>query len=264
MTNNVPLDGEPLLTIQDLAYTFPDGTQALHNINSTINQGTFVTIIGPSGVGKSTLLRLIANLRQPTSGQIVWHTPPPHPPPLGLVFQNNNLMPWRTAADNIRLPLELAGTPSTTIKKRVAELLDLVGLTDFATSYPAQLSGGMAQRIAIARALIHQPNLLLLDEPFGALDALTRERMAAELLHIWRAHPAVTAIMVTHSINEAVLLADTVLVLNADSHGRGGTITSHHPIPLPRPRQQTLETSPTFHACAQQLRQSLKLTPHRR
>lgn len=160
------------------------------------------------------------------------------PEPIGIVFQRDNLMPWRTAYENICLPLELQGIRDP---QRVNDLLQLVGLDGFANSYPAQLSGGMAQRVALARALAHRPELLLLDEPFGALDALTRERMGQELLRIWQAMP-VTVFMVTHSIAEAVLLADEILVMT----GFPGKITRRVPVPLSRPRSLSMEATAAF------------------
>jgi NitT/TauT family transport system ATP-binding protein len=166
-------------------------------------------------------------------------------------------MPWRTVADNVRLPLELGQLRSAAVNQsdseRVDELLQLVGLADYAQAYPAQLSGGMAQRVAIARALIHRPSLLLLDEPFGALDALTREKMGQELLRIWQAHP-VTVLMVTHSINEAVLLADEVLVMN----GRPATITDRFRIDLPRPRAFEMQRTAAFQDYAAAVRGAIR------
>jgi NitT/TauT family transport system ATP-binding protein len=162
-------------------------------------------------------------------------------------------MPWRTVGDNIRLPLELTGVSRKEAEGRVQELIKLVGLAGFEQSYPAQLSGGMAQRVALARALVHRPSLLLLDEPFGALDALTRERMSGELLRIWHAMP-VTVFMVTHSIPEAVFLADEVLVMD----GRPGGIASRVPVDLPRPRQTAMQGSGEFHDIAAAVRAGIE------
>jgi NitT/TauT family transport system ATP-binding protein len=234
------MNDSTFLTLSNVDYTFgDDGTQVLADISLSIRQGAFVTLVGSSGIGKSTLLRVIGGLLPSTSGEVLLDDKPPAQAsaPIGIVFQKDNLMPWRTAYENVRLPLELKGEGSRAAERRVLDMLNLVGLTDFEKSYPAQLSGGMAQRVAIARALIHEPELLLLDEPFGALDALTRERMGQELLRIWQAMP-VTVFMVTHSIDEAVFLADEVLVMGSISgNGLPATITHHFPITIPRPRQ---------------------------
>ena len=228
------------LTLRDVGLTFADtGDEVLADIDLTVPAGAFVAVVGRSGVGKSTLLRVIAGLLRPTTGMVRLQEADPAASraPIGIVFQRDNLMPWRTVAENVALPLELGGEGEKGRKGEgernliVAEALEMVGLAGEGESYPAQLSGGMAQRVAIARALVHRPALLLLDEPFGALDALTRERMAQELLGIWQAHP-VTVLMVTHSISEAVLLADEVLVMN-DQPGR---ISERIIIDLPRPR----------------------------
>jgi NitT/TauT family transport system ATP-binding protein len=168
------------------------------------------------------------------------------------MFQKANLMPWRTVRDNIRLPLELAGTPAAEADQRADSLIELVGLSGFAEAYPRRLSGGMEQRVAIARALSHDPDVLLLDEPFGALDALTRERMGAELLRIWDANQT-TVVMVTHSIPEALLLADRVLVLSP----RPATLRLDLPVPLPRPRRLEMEYEPVFGALARQVREAI-------
>lgn len=228
---------EPFLVVRDVAHHYPGRSNIIADISLTIPAGSFTVLVGPSGVGKSTLLRILAGLIRPTSGQVNHYRPNGHP--IGLVFQRDNLMPWRTVYENIRLPLELQ--PNGNGSGRVKQLIELVGLADFEHSYPAQLSGGMAQRVALARALVHQPELLLLDEPFGALDALTRERMGQELLRLWEVMP-VTLFMVTHSINEAVLLADQILVMK----GNPGRISHQIPIALPRPRHLTMEATPDF------------------
>ena len=240
---------DDFLTLRDVAltYTDKDGGRRDHvlaRVSLSVPAGAFVALVGASGVGKSTLLRVIAGLLPPSAGAVRLLGDDPHASaaPIGIVFQRDNLMPWRTVAENVSLPLELSrgGSPlpnplshgeEARSPALVTDALALVGLDGVADSYPAQLSGGMAQRVAIARALVHHPTLLLLDEPFGALDALTRERMAQELLRIWQARP-VTVLMVTHSISEAVLLADEVLVMN----GRPAAITDRFAIDLPRPR----------------------------
>lgn len=222
------------VTLQNVTHTFSDSkTPVLRDISLSIEAGAFVSLVGMSGVGKSTLLRILGGLLEPLEGKILLEERPlaEQTASTGIVFQRDNLMPWRTAAENVRLPLELRGETQN-VSERVSDLLHLVGLKGYEDSYPAQLSGGMAQRVAIARALVHEPSLLLLDEPFGALDALTRERMGQELLRIWQAMP-VTVVLVTHSIAEAVFLGDEVLVLN----GRPATLTDTIPVTVSRPRR---------------------------
>ncbi|MDX1686993.1 MAG: ABC transporter ATP-binding protein [Candidatus Promineifilaceae bacterium] len=245
-------DGETFLHVEEVNHVFPDGVHALADISLSIPAGSFTVLVGPSGVGKSTLLRILGGLLQPTAGRVRLKGYSPHKArePIGIVFQQENLMPWRTAYENVRLPLEITGKKAP---DRVTDLLQLVGLQGFEQSYPAQLSGGMAQRVALARALVHEPDLLLMDEPFGALDALTRERMGQELLRIWRAMP-VTVFMVTHSISEAVLLADDVLVMT-DHPGR---ITGRVTVDLPRPRELSMQSTAAFHECAGAVRAAIE------
>jgi NitT/TauT family transport system ATP-binding protein len=243
------------IRVESVSHTFPDGVQAIDNVSLSIQSGDFVALAGSSGVGKSTLLRILGRLLTPTDGQLHFNgqSEIENEAPIGIVFQKDNLMPWRTVYQNIYLPLELQGVAASLADGRVKDMIDLVGLTGFEDSYPSQLSGGMAQRVAIARALIHRPALLLLDEPFGALDALTRERMGQELLRIWNAMP-VTVFLVTHSIPEAVLLADQVLVMT----GRPGTITARIPITLPRPRSFEMQASAEFQALAAAVRAEIE------
>jgi NitT/TauT family transport system ATP-binding protein len=237
----------PILEAQDLRMTFydPGRTEvlALDGLSLAAAEGEFLAIVGPSGSGKSTLLRLLAGLLQPISGRVAYRGQPLTQPlrEIGYVFQRSNLMPWRTVQANIRLPLEIAGAKEAETQARARSLISLVGLEGFADSYPAQLSGGMQQRVALARALIHEPAVLLLDEPFGSLDALTRERMNAELLRIWNLRRP-TVVMVTHSISEAVFLADRVLVLTP----RPGRLRAEFRVPLARPRNLALTAEPAF------------------
>lgn len=231
----------------NLRKTFLDPTRtamlALDGVSLTVAEGEFLAIIGPSGCGKSTLLRLLAGLEQPISGQVRLRGQPLTAPrrEIGFVFQRATLMPWRTVLDNIMLPLQINHTDPRQALTKAREWVTLVGLDGFADAYPAQLSGGMQQRVALARALIHEPSLLLLDEPFGALDALTRERMNGELLRIWDRR-RVTVVMVTHSITEALFLADRVLVMAP----RPGRIRAEFPVTLPRPRDRSIITEPSF------------------
>jgi len=216
---------------------------ALDGLSLSVAEGEFLAIVGPSGCGKSTLLRLLSGLLHPIAGEVCFRgqrlTAPRRE--IGFVFQHANLMPWRTALGNIILPLEVNHVSPAEMAARARAQIALVGLEGFADAYPRQLSGGMQQRVALARALIHEPSVLLLDEPFGSLDALTRERMNAELLRIWGLHLP-TVIMVTHSINEAVFLADRVLVMSP----RPGQVRAQFPIPLPRPRQLAITSEPEF------------------
>ncbi|MCC6188065.1 MAG: ABC transporter ATP-binding protein [Anaerolineales bacterium] len=249
----------PILAAEQLSYTYPgrgyDPVHALERISLAVAPREFVCVVGPSGCGKSTLLRLLAALLHPTAGQVLFEGQPLLEPRhrIGFVFQKANLMPWRTVLANVQLPLELQGLPQAPARQRAQELIDLVGLAGFEHARPRGLSGGMEQRVAIARALVHNPDVLLLDEPFGALDALTRERMGAELLRIWQARTK-TVVMVTHSIPEALLLADRVLVLSP----RPGRVRLALEVPLPRPRHRDMEYSPEFAALARQVRETIE------
>ena len=244
---------KPFLSAQHITHTFEDGLTVLQDVSLQMHEGEFVALVGPSGVGKSTLLRILGGLLQPTSGELCVANGNGNGR-IGIVFQKDNLMPWRTAYQNVKLPLELAGVRRVEADTRVYEMLELVGLQGFEQSFPEQLSGGMAQRVAIARALVHKPSLLLLDEPFGALDALTRERLGMELLQIRQIMP-VTVLLVTHSINEAVLLADKVLVMG----NRPATITHQIESCLPRPRQIEMQGTPDFQQCAMAVRKAIEV-----
>lgn len=207
--------------------------RALEGVDLQVPGGGIVAIVGPSGSGKSTLLRLISGLLAPDAGSVeVGGRPVRGPDPVvGLVFQEPRLLPWRSASDNVAYPLELAGRSRAERSARARDLLSLVGLAGFEEAYPAQLSGGMAQRVGVARALALEPRVLLLDEPFGALDALTRDQLDAEVLRLW-GRLGTTILVVTHSIPEAVFLADRVVVLSA----RPGRIVADVPVDLARPR----------------------------
>jgi NitT/TauT family transport system ATP-binding protein len=254
----VQVDIVPALRVDRVGVTFPSpegGLGALGDVSLAIGEGEFVSLVGPSGCGKSTLLRVMSGLLPPTRGQVYFRQRPLTGPSdhIGIVFQSSNLMPWRTALRNITLPLELDGVDRQQARREAAELIRLVGLQGFEVSYPDELSGGMAQRVAIARALIHDPAILLLDEPFGALDALTRERMNLELLRIWEARRK-TVFMVTHNIQEAILLSDRVMVMTE----RPGQIVSDLPIDLPRPRSQELVYEESFVALSRCIHESIR------
>lgn len=248
---------DPILTVENLRMTFANGNgglPALAGISFEVCPQEFICVLGPSGCGKTTLLRLLAGLLQPTGGRILFDGKKVSAPPkgVGFVFQDSNLMPWRSVLENIMLPLELRHIPRRTALSRSQKLIDVVGLTGFEDSLPRDLSGGMAQRVAIARALVHDPDVLLLDEPFGALDALTRERMRSELLRIWNIE-CKTAVMVTHSINEAVFLADRVIVLGP----RPADLRLNLEIDFPRPRATEIIHTPEFGAFARRIRAAI-------
>ncbi len=235
------------LILRELVVDFktPDGQRlpALGPISLEILPGEFVCIVGPSGCGKSTLIRALAGLQRATSGSVTGDGLPITGPlsELAIMFQDANLMPWRTVIDNICLPLELAGVDKAQRVDVVRELLPQLHLEDFALSYPAELSGGMAQRVALGRVIVQQPRALLLDEPFGALDAMTREKISLELLDLWRKRRQ-TAVMVTHDINEAVLMADRVVVMSR----RPGKLVADIAINLERPRTIDMIYHETF------------------
>jgi len=231
-------------------------TVALQGIDLTIEQGEFVSLIGPSGCGKSTLLRIIGDLIEPTSGTVTVHGKPAHQARLdrdyGIVFQSSVLYDWRTVSKNISLPLEMLGWDRARRAARIEEMLELVELTGFENHHPWQLSGGMQQRVSIARALSFSPALLLMDEPFGALDEMTRERLNGELLRIWQ-ETGSTIVFVTHSIPEAVYLSTRVVVMSP----RPGRITDILDIDLPQPRSNALREDPRFFELVTELREAL-------
>src|SRR6184192_2689239 len=238
--------------------TGPTAVKALEGIDLEIGQGEFVSLIGPSGCGKSTLLRLIGDLTTPSAGQILVNGKPASRARLdrdyGMVFQAPVLMDWRTIARNIELPLEIMGFPRDERARRSGELLKLVELEGFGGKHPWQLSGGMQQRVAIARALAFDPKLLLMDEPFGALDEMTRERMNLELMKIW-GQTGTTVVFVTHSISEAVFLSTRVVVMSP----RPGRISDVISIDLPQPRTATTREESRFFELVTTVREALHL-----
>ncbi len=234
-----------------------ESVTALQDVSLVVPAGRFTSIIGPSGCGKSTLLRLIADVLAPSSGRIMIGGAPPvqarREHAIGFVFQQPTLLPWRTIRQNVALPLTVVGRGSARWSDRTPdELLELVGLSGFEQALPAELSGGMQQRAAIARALILRPDVLLLDEPFGALDEITRQRMNLELLRIW-SESGTTALLVTHSIAEAVFMSDDVVVMSP----RPGRITATLPVTLPRPRTLAMMGSQPFFETVNAVRDTL-------
>jgi NitT/TauT family transport system ATP-binding protein len=239
---------EVILEVRNLhkRYASPQGeTEALRDINFKVHRREFVCVIGPSGCGKSTLIRTLAGLEHHTSGDVLLDGKPVTGPgrDRGMVFQGYSLFPWLTVKRNVMFGPEMSGHSSNVAESRARQWLDLVGLTKFADAYPHQLSGGMRQRVAIARALVNEPRILLMDEPFGALDAQTRAKMQSHLLDIWR-NLDITVLFITHDLDEAIYLADRILVLKAHP----GEVQEVIEVPVPRPRSPMQFSSPEFRA----------------
>ncbi|MDQ4109082.1 MAG: ABC transporter ATP-binding protein [Actinomycetota bacterium] len=253
-------DRQPVVSLTGVRKEFVVGsatTVALSGIDLQIQSGEFVSLIGPSGCGKSTLLRTIGDLISPSSGTVLVNGKPAARARLdreyGMVFQAPVLFEWRSVEDNVKLPLELLGMDRSERDARAREMLELVELADFARHHPYQLSGGMQQRVAIARALALQPAILLMDEPFGALDEMTRERMNSEVLRIWE-QTGTTIVFVTHSIPEAVFLSTRVVVMSA----RPGRITRVIDVPLPHPRNEETREDPRYFRVVTEVREALR------
>ncbi len=249
----------PAIRVDHVGKTYPlekgKTLAALSDIDLTIDKGEFVALLGPSGCGKSTILRLVAALEEPTAGRVAIDGAPPtelcHQHRLGVAFQDHALLPWLDVFANVALPYQVTG--KTMDRARVAELIALVGLKGFEAAYPKQLSGGMRQRASIARALVLEPEVLLLDEPFGALDAVTRRQMNVELQRTWSAH-RITTLLVTHSVEEALFLADRIVVMS----GRPGRIIKEIRVPFARPRAPDVMRLPEFHALVDELTLALE------
>ncbi len=235
------------ITVDGLGKTYGSGKTALAalaGVSFSVPEGNFITLVGPSGCGKSTLLQILAGLIPASSGGVAIDGQPvtgPSPGKVGVMFQDAWLLPWKTAVENIEFPLALRKVKPAERRKRALPLLDLVGLASFADRYPDELSGGMRQRVAIARCLVQEPQVLLMDEPFAALDEQTRTRMGNELLQIWEKSGG-TVVFVTHGLTEAIYLADTVFVMGA----RPGRIIERITVPLPRPRSIDMIGSERF------------------
>ncbi len=249
----------PTIVVDNVRKVFGrrDPVVAVDGVSFNVPVGQFVSILGPSGCGKSTLLRLISGLDTVTGGTISVNGMSPREArrrrDFGVVFQTPVLFDWRSVDANIGLPLEVMGYPRSEVKRRTKELLELVGLWSFRDKRPYQLSGGMQQRVAIARALTFRPKFLMMDEPFGALDAMTRDRMATELLRIWSDSPGTTVVFITHSIPEAVLLSDRIVILSAHP----GRVLQIMDVDLPRPRTEDIRESPEFAAVENRIRHLL-------
>jgi NitT/TauT family transport system ATP-binding protein len=237
------VSGPPIVALSGVGKTFANGVEALDGLDFTVRAGEFVSLLGPSGCGKSTALRIIAGLSEPTRGRVAWpdQSSGAAARHIGFVFQEPTLMPWTTAAGNVRLPLRLAGLDEAAAQPRIAAALERVGLAGFADAYPRELSGGMKMRVSIARALVTEPRLLLMDEPFAALDEITRFKLNDDLLSVWRMLGE-TVVFVTHSVFESVYLSNRVVVMTP----RPGRVFTELAIGAPYPRGQRFRTSAEY------------------
>ncbi|WP_443147078.1 ABC transporter ATP-binding protein [Paenibacillus sp. HWE-109] len=234
------------VTMANLSKTYPNGTIALQDVNLTIKEGEFLCFVGPSGCGKSTIFKMITGLAKPSKGTLdVFGTTPKEArkqSDIAFVFQDHTLLPWSTVEANVKLPLELRGVDKKTQQKEAERVLELVGLKDYMKVLPRELSGGMKMRVSIARALISRPKLLLMDEPFGALDEITRQTLQMELLSIWQQDKSMTVLFVTHNVFESVFLSTSVVVMTP----RPGKISATIDIPVPFPRDESYRTTTQF------------------
>jgi NitT/TauT family transport system ATP-binding protein len=237
------------ISLRKIGKTFNRGVRALDDVNLDVREGEFVSLLGPSGCGKSTVLRIIAGLSTPTEGTVDW---PNGAGKIGFVFQEPTLMPWATVADNARLPFKLAGANKASSCDLVAQSLERVGLAEFADAFPRELSGGMKMRASIARALVTEPQLLLMDEPFAALDEITRFKLNNDLLSVWQDLRR-TVIFVTHSVFESVYLSQRIVVMTP----RPGSVFTEIEIPAPYPRSESFRTSPEYAAFCRRVAQAL-------
>ena len=243
MTRLPPLDDRaPVMTLRAVSKTFAGGVTALDGLTMSVNAGDFISLLGPSGCGKSTALRIMAGLTQPTAGRIEWHGGQ-KAGDLGVVFQEATLMPWATVADNVWLPFRLRGQNFNAVKDEVLEVLRLVGLDRFLNAYPRELSGGMRMRVSIARAMVTRPRLILMDEPFAALDEITRFKLNNDLLEL-KDRIGCTVVFVTHSVFESVFLSDRIVVMAA----RPGRVVRELTVDAPFPRSEAFRTSADYAA----------------
>ena len=241
----------PIVALRRVGKTFPNGIVALQDFNLDVRDGEFVSLLGPSGCGKSTALRLIAGLGAPSAGTIEW-AERDAARTIGFVFQEPTLMPWATVSGNVRLPLKLKGTAEPEGAAQVAETLAGVGLADFARAYPRELSGGMKMRVSLARALVTKPKLLLMDEPFAALDEITRFRLANDLLRLWQTLGK-TVVFVTHSVFESVFLSNRIVVMTP----RPGRVFAEIAIDAPYPRDEKFRTTAEYAALCRRVSEAL-------
>jgi NitT/TauT family transport system ATP-binding protein len=240
--------GSPVLQFDQVGKIFPDGTEALRDVSFAVDKGQFVTVVGPSGCGKSTLLRLASGLDESTSGRCVVDRSN-----IGYVFQDATLLPWRTVRHNVELFAELHEMTRADMERAVTEVIELVGLSGFEQHYPRQLSGGMRMRVSLARSLVMEPPVFLFDEPFGALDEITRERLNEETLALFR-REGFAGLFITHSIMEAVFMSTTVHVMS----GRPGTIVASYDVPFDYPRDPELRFDPTFAELSGEINHALR------